>query len=77
MLDLHLFRPFEGLHQLRLQRLDLTAQLRRLFPSRGRCTPCGEKIRLHPLQSFHLLELHPGLRLRRGLDRHKSVSVGR
>ena len=43
---------FEDLHQLRmlsLERLGLTAPLRRLFPSRGRCTPFGGKIRLHPL----------------------------
>jgi hypothetical protein len=59
---------FENLHQLRmlrLQRLGLTVQLRRLFPSRCRCTPCG-KIRFHPLQSFHMLELYRGLRLRPG-----------
>jgi hypothetical protein len=42
---------------LSLQRLDLTAQLRRFFASRCRCTPCGGKIRLRPLQSFHLLVL--------------------
>jgi hypothetical protein len=44
-----LSRSFENLHQLRmlsLQRLGLTAQLRRLFPSRCRCTQCGGKIRL-------------------------------
>jgi hypothetical protein len=39
---------FEDLHQLRVQGLGLTAQLRRLFPSRCRCTPCGGKIRLRP-----------------------------
>jgi hypothetical protein len=65
---------FEDLHQLRmlsLQRLGLTAQLRRLFPSRCRCTPSGGKIRLRPLQSFHLLDLHRGLRLRHGKKCHK------
>src|SRR5580692_5034222 len=74
-----LSRSFEDLHQLRmlsLQRLGLTAHLRRLFPSCCRCTPCGGKIRLHALQSFHLLELHPGLRLRPGLDRHKFRTHG-
>ena len=49
---------------LRLQRLGLTAQLRRLFPSRCRCTAGGGKICLHALQSFHMLELYRGLRLR-------------
>ena len=62
-----LSRSFEDLHQLRmlrLQRLGLTAQLRRLFPSRCRCTAGGGKICLHALQSFHMLELYRGLRLR-------------